>query len=273
VTLKSLKKLNKIKTDLNEIKSKLKIADFIIALALPSIITIIFLLPYTIKQLLVFNRESMVFWSFFTSDFVHLNSNHYVGNIANLCVALVIQLIAVSIICQKKKYLKTVLILIFSVPFMGSAINYFIQPYVILSYGSSGLVAAIVGIFPIIFLSYFKNTRPNKNILYYLFLGMTLLIFFFKYAIHISDTFLILIGLTVIAIACINPLQQIIKKEKNQMTICLFFLLPIAFFSLVIGAFPSVLLTNNSVTNIIIHFFGLVYGLTISHLIFNGFKG
>jgi len=257
------------------------INDLIYLLIFPAIITLLMFLPDYIKTSMILNLKNPQWWQVFTSGFIHQSWNHLLGNLRGYFLIVFPLFFLIATRTKKKKYyFRLMLFTILTFPIAGSLfqIHFYPQalPSLIYSSGSSGIVASLAGFIPSFWLLSVLNKKNQKvrkgfalismtylallfSIIYFqiyqslviiLFLGISLIILLFSYRKRF---------LNVLGIIDLERKKDIISELIILFVMALFLAAPFLFFP-----FISSLNNNGSLTDFLIHYIGIFYGLMVS---------
>lgn len=262
-------KIERVKKELKEIESWTSIfsqksfwKELSTLLIFPIVVTLIYLIFSSKRAWFSFDMNSPRWWTFFTSSFMHGSWSHLLGNM-QAYIALTILLCILYYKMNLTKYLnKAYLILILTTPIISNAINYFLLVVINKfklppSTGSSDIVSGIIGLsfYSLLILMDLKN-KFDKSVSFALFFTPLVIIMFFK----LSAIPAIIVLFTPIYVWV---LFKSFKRKKILINLVYFILLfaTIAVFTL--NLFPTNIVSNGSITNIMAHLMGLLYGLFI----------
>lgn len=259
--------------------------DLFLLLIFPLVITLLMFLPDSIRTAMMLNLKNPQWWQFLTSGFIHQSWNHLSGNLQWYFLLVFPLFFLIATRTDKKKYyyyLYAIIILTFPILSSLFQIHFFppVFPNLIYSAGSSGIIAAFSGLIP----SFWLLSIANRNKLrikrrfwminiFYLILSFVIIyspIFKNLYLIlAIGTIFLMLLfsyrkGFKSILIAIgLEEQKDIISAIILLFTIIFFIITPFVFF-------PKVTLLNNNgtLTDFLVHYLGISYGLIISFYFF-----
>ncbi|MDP3026387.1 MAG: hypothetical protein Q8N63_01670 [Nanoarchaeota archaeon] len=262
--------------------------DIVLMLILPILITLIMILPLSIRTLLQLNIKNPIWWQYLTQSFVHNSWSHLSSNLFGYFLYSLLILIFVNKLKLKREFYKLFLFLVISLPIVSSIIQVRAYPIVLSwlpnlqhSAGTSGIVSALAG-FMIIFWAVYFN-KINKEIVFdvrtsLFFMIYIALLFVFYYSKGISDILiLVLILFFIFLLTLISNIKKIlieISKESKIGVILTFFLIttPILFFMTPKIIFPSFnsMFNNGTFIDFFMHYIGIVYGIIVcgSYFIF-----
>lgn len=262
--------------------------DILLMLILPVFVTLIYLLPSTIRELLQLDIKNPIWWQYLTQSFVHNSWSHLSSNLFGYFLYSLLLITFVNKLKLKKEFYKLFLFLVISLPIVSSFIQVKSYPIILNwlpnlqhSAGTSGIVSALAG-FTIIFWAVYFN-KINREIVFdvrtsLLFVVYIALLFVFYYSKGISGILiLVLVLFFVFLLTLISNIKKIIieiSKESKKGIIWTFFLIttPIFFFMTPKIIFPSfeLMFKNGTFTDFFMHYIGIVYGIIVcgSYFIF-----
>jgi len=263
----------------------ISIKDLLLLLIFPTIITLLMLLPDSVRISMMLNVKNPQWWQFFTSGFMHQDWAHLTNNLVwyFLLVFPLFFLIATKTI-KKKYYFQFFIFIIITFPIISSffVVHYYpeIFPNLIHSTGSSGIIGAFSGLIPSFWLLSIANKEKLRikrrfALISIFYLILSFLIIYFS--IHRKLYLVFLIGILFLILlfsyrkGFLNILIKIgFEEQKNIIsafvslfTIILFIFTPVLFF-------PKITLLNNNgtLTDFLVHYLGIAYGLIISFYFF-----
>lgn len=263
----------------------ISIKDLLLLLIFPTIITLLMLLPDSVRISMMLNVKNPPWWQFFTSGFMHQDWIHLTNNLIwyFLLVFPLFFLIATKTI-KKKYYFQFFIFIIITFPIVSSffVVHYYpeIFPNLMYSTGSSGIIAAFSGLIPSFWILSIANKdkiRIKRRFalinIFYLILSFLIIYFPIHKKLFLSSLIgiLFIIFLFSYSKGFLNILKKIgFEQQKNIIsafislfTIILFVFTPILFF-------PKINLLNNNgtLTDFLVHYLGIAYGLIISFYFF-----
>lgn len=283
VRLNSFEKLTlgAIKTNFINVINGITLKEILIFLLFPIVITVLMLLPVTIRETLSLRNHNYLWWQVFTSAFIHKDWNHLLSNIQSYLAFGGILLVFSNKAWGKKDLLSLSILILISLPLISSIASLLIyRNYSIETIqGSSGLISAVLGFFPILWVSYFsKKNRQNlmnMNFFYVCILYVALLYstIYLPYYQSIILPFTIFISILILSFFYRNSFKTILKgiREESKANVVFGFLLvfiPLFFMAAPILLFPLKTIQNGSQVGIFVHYLGLIYGVTLSFIFF-----
>jgi membrane associated rhomboid family serine protease len=274
-----------LKNDIMGLKSNIKMSDILLLLVLPIIVTlsaVVMTLFPEINDVLKLNVQHPSWWQFLTSSFVHQTFSHYFNNVTWFTTIVTLQLVTVSKIDEKKRYLQMLFFTMLSFPILSSLYEVVfypsMQPNLLTSCGSSGIVAATLGFIPVLTALYFSRTRKvmmvNLNVTYMSVFYIILMIVL-TYASSNALPILFLVGMLALLLYSYRRnlkeyAKGVLEENRNNIILSyLLMLLPGLFLITPSILFPAVLQQEGSGTDVLIHYYGLIYGLIVSFAFFN----
>lgn len=257
--------------------SEIRPVDVGVILSVPVVLSVVYLLPSTVSQSLVFDYTDPSLWTAFASSFVHLDLNHLLVNLTMyLLIVPVVYLLSVMSNSRRLFY-SSFLTLLFAFPFVLSYLNLAaFRPAV--GFGFSGIVMAFVGLLPV-FLARFLQTAfgigPERDIApMFFFIGMALSSILSVRSVIPENSFVLVAsgGIALVAVfsAVLYALSAyrdgVSGRSKNWAAIGTAGYTELAAISLVLFlafpfvAFPSSVSTGGSQLNLYIHLLGYALG-------------
>jgi len=270
-----------LKNDALELIKNVTMRQIIAFLLFPIFLMLLMYLPQNLRNSLVFHINSPEVWQFFTHAFIHNDWNHLSGNLGAYFVFGALLLVLANKTNRLKRLFLLFVITLVSLPILSSAFTILAYPVFIpdlkTSQGSSGLVSAMVGFLPIFWISYLSE-KQKKDLMNWNFFGLAMLyvalmLGIIYYPIHQS----ILLILTTVSFLLVfayfyrryfGAIFKEIQKEKNIIFSVLLILLPLLFMISPRILFPAKFMTEGGFLDFIIHYFCLIYGISISFIFF-----
>jgi membrane associated rhomboid family serine protease len=274
-------KLSNLKKDFIELIKDISLKDIIVFLVFPIFITFLMFLPSIIREFLSFHIYNPKWWQFFTHAFIHKDLGHLWHNLQGYFIFGVILLIFASRIKNKKDLFILFLFTLISLPIISSIIEILIypifMPMIKTSQGSSGIVSAILGFLPMLWIYHFsKKQRTNLiNINFFNIstLYVALLFVIIYYPIHKNILFILLLIGFILFFSFLyrknfKPILKGVFKESKDNVIFYFLtiLLPVFFMIAPLLLFPVKIVQGNSLVDFFMHYIGLLYGIIISFI-------
>lgn len=280
-----IKKLHfsSLKKDFFELFRNISLKEIVLFSVFPIILFVIMLLPEVIRQNLTFSIYNPSWWQFFSHSFVHKDWGHFLNNLRGFIIFGLILSVFANKIKEKKLLFCLILTIIISLPILSSLIEFLVYPHFLpmikTSQGASGIVSALLGVLPIIWIFYFaKKEKINFITTYYLniiMLYVTCLFVFIYTGIHKKLLInLALLSLFVFFLFIYRKNFKLILKsiaEESRGNILFYFLLffiPLFFILAPTILFPTNVIQGNSLVDFFMHYIGLVYGILVSFLFF-----
>lgn len=270
----------KLKKDFGELKKDILARDIALLLIIPLAVTILMFFPLSLISILKLNIYNPSWWQILTFSFIHENFSHYIGNIIFFLIAVSLEFLLVCLMSRKKKYFQMYFYTFLSFPIISSSIILWLYPLLNIrigtSSGMSGVVSAFIGFIPILVISYIERIRKikivNTNLLYL----VLLFIFLFINSSYPSNkkvfwSIVIIFSIIVSLYNYRNNLIELKKGIKDSILgkpifyYLLIFLIMTFIISLIL-IFPKVLRINGNITDIFIHYIGLIYGVVVSYI-------
>jgi len=272
-------KWSNLKKDLIESVKGISLKDVLFFLAFPSFITLLMFLPLTIREPLSFHIYNPKWWQFFTHAFIHKDLGHLWHNLQGYFIFGVISLIFANNIKNKKDLFILFLFTLISLPIISSIIEILVYsrfiPMIKTFQGSSGLVSAILGFLPMLWVYHFSKEQRinliNMNFFNISILYIALLFVIIYYPIHKNILFILLvIGFILFFTFHYRKnfrliLKGVFKASKdNVIFYFLTILLPVFFMVVPLLLFPVKIVQGNNLVDFFMHYISLLYGIVIS---------
>jgi membrane associated rhomboid family serine protease len=276
------KKLMFIKEDIKYFFKGLSLKDFLFISIFPFIILSMMFIFQENKSVVSLNISNPLWWQFFTSSFIHFDMAHLINNLMNYLIFIGLIIFYSNKINMKQQMYTLIFFIFISFSIISSLLQCLVFPLFIpldTSQGSSGLISALPGIFPILIAAYYSkkykiNFLDEIFTLSSLFIGI---IFMITYSdVNRNKNLLLILSTIILFIILLFKFNKNLKllflyinKEKN-----IFFIINnaslIILFALVpsISLFPTDFYVKGIFTDFITHYLGLCYGLIISYLYF-----
>ena len=276
-------RLSNLKKDFVVLIKGISLKDILIFFGFPVFITLLMLLPSLIRESLSFKIYDYFWWQFITNAFIHKDLIHLWHNLQGYFIFGLILLIFANRTGDKKNLFWLFLFTLISLPIISSIIEVLIypvfMPMIKTSQGSSGLVSAILGFLPMLWIYHFSKKQKNNLISMNFFnlstLYVSLLFAIIYYPIHKNIFFILLVLACVLFFVYLyrknfKPLlKEIFEESKNNVIFCfLTILLPLFFMVAPLLLFPVKIVQGNSMVDFFMHYIGLIYGIILSFLFF-----
>ena len=263
------------------------LVDLLLLLIFPGTITLLMLLPEPIRLAMQLNIKNPQWWQFITASFIHQNwQPHLSGNLIGyfLFVFPLFFLIA-TMSKNKKKYYAFLLFTILTFPIFATffQLHYLPKSFPNMTYscGSSGIIAVLVGLIPAFWIlciisknSAFKFRKRFAILSFsYALLALELVYFSTKNIVLLSILGLIFLSSLIFYGKSLLFILVEIGKEASVNVIAeltlilvpvLFITAPFIFLFPPISFFNKVAIQTGTGIDFYTHFFGLIYGLSIS---------
>ena len=270
-----------IKADFFGLFSGITIKEVLLFLVFPISIILLMLLPENIKGMLSFNIDDASWWQFITHAFIHHDFNHLWDNLNGFLIFGIILFIFSNKAGDKRNLALLFFFTLVSLPLISSVIEISIYPtfmhMIKTSQGSSGLVSAILGFLPMLWIFYLSK-RQKHNLLTLNFFNLcglyvALLFVFIYYPIHKNISYILVVVAFTVLIAFLNRkhfklmLKGVLEESKDNIIFYfLMILIPLFFMIAPLLLFPVKLVQGNSLVDFFMHYIGLIYGLIISFI-------
>jgi len=276
-------KYSNLKKDFNELIKGISFKEILIFLAFPIFISLLMLLPSIFRESLSFKIYDHSWWQFITHAFIHKDFSHLWHNLQGYFIFGFILFVFANRLKEKKNLFLLFLFTLISLPIISSIIEILIypifMPIIKTSQGSSGLVSAILGFLPMLWIYHFSRKQKanlinmnffNLSILYVAFLFVII-----YYPIHKNIQFILRVSLFIILFCFLyrknfKPLVKGIFEESKDNVVFYFLsvLLPVFFMVAPLLLFPTKIIQENSMVDFFMHYIGLLYGIIVSFLFF-----
>ncbi|MEM3408163.1 MAG: rhomboid family intramembrane serine protease [Candidatus Micrarchaeia archaeon] len=251
----------------------------ILLVIIPIFITILFVLPYEIKQLFLLYQNDPTIISIFFSNYLHLTFNHFFTNIISYYI-IVVLILKIDDLVRTKKAIIPLFIIVPLVVSLASILLYPKTAYPFL--GFSGVVAAFAGYFLTsvwYFLKKIKTDTDIRVLFLLLMLNLTLSTYFNGIKIFSLELWLLLLAITTGLIIYKGSfllslyslfLNYLVNKIRNKNILEVIISGILIFFSVLclLSFAPLVAISQiETSTNLIGHYFGYVCGLMIGLIV------
>lgn len=277
-------KYSNLKKDFNEVIKGISFKEIIVFLAFPIFILLIMSLPSIFRESLLFEIYDPSWWQFITHAFIHENFNHLCHNLQGYFIFGFVLFVFANRIKEKKNLFLLFLFTLLSLPIISSIIEILIYPIFLnnirTSQGSSGLVSAMVGFLPVLWIYYFSKKQKTKLInIDFFTVSILYVVFLFGiiyYQIH-KNFLSILLVLLLMILFCFRYRKNFklvfkgISEESKDNVIFYFLLvlLPVLFMVAPLLLFPTEIIQEDSMmVDFLMHFIGLLYGIVVSFIFF-----
>jgi len=268
--------------EFNEIRKDTTKRDIFILLLLPIIATIIELLPSDFQYVLRLNVQNPSWWQFLTSAFTHQYFQHYFNNISLFLLLAFVQLVIASKMDVKKRYFYLLGITFFLLPILSSAYDVLYSAKLFTNMqticGSSGIVSALLGFLPIMWMGYFSKSYGRKMVnlklmlISMFYIGLLMLI---TYAFSTSIVQITIFSAAIVIFTYLyrKDLRYALKgiNEALRKNLILYYILitmPIFFIGTPLILFPITLQQGGSGVDVIVHYIGAIFGCLLSYMFF-----
>lgn len=278
-----LKKLRfrNIRADFFDLLRGITLKEIFLFSLFPILIAFLMFLPENIRRILSFNIYSASWWQFVSHAFIHHDFNHLWNNLKGYLIFGIILFIFSNKGGNKKDLSLLFLLTLISLPIISSVIEILLyptfMPMIKTSQGSSGLVSAILGFLPMLWIFYLSKKQKINLITLNFFnlcgLYVALLFVSIYYPIHKNILYILIVAASIIFIGFLNrknfkPMfNGILEESKNNIIFYfLLILIPLFFMVAPLLLFPVKIVQGNSLVDFFMHYIGLIYGLIISFI-------
>jgi hypothetical protein len=243
--------------------------DLIIIFMIPVALFLLFLLPNNLKEMLVLHKDYSNVYDIFTTNFIHKEFNHLIGNVIVYIGAILLLYFLLLALNKKDLFYKLFIVNLSIVPVLISLIwipvNRFIWTGPPESLGFSGIVSSICGmvVYAYILLLH-EKIKINTFYVYLSSIFLIPLLFTLIYFTFTTGMLMTVIFLTIgFLLTTYNTVRTIDKKAVAILFILYLYLIITLFSSLL---FPF-LKGGDVKINFFIHYIGFIIGMTISFVI------
>lgn len=243
---------------------------------IPLILTVIFLLSDSLKDVLLLYPNNPTLLSILGSNYLHTTFPHF---ISNLIIYLVVMAFIFSFdkVTNKKMLLINIPLLFIVLPIVSSILTILIFPDLgsnIPHQGFSAIVAGVFGYLAYSTLNYISKhyeVKFEKGILQlmWLILYINLAIISLVYGYYL--VILLVSALVLLSIyntrKDIKEIKALLLKLKKPARVTVFTGLYLCLFVGMVGLFPESLKNSNNLVNILAHYVGYIFGFMVPALI------
>ncbi|MEM0203201.1 MAG: hypothetical protein QXO16_04375 [Archaeoglobaceae archaeon] len=244
-------------------------AIFLYFLVVNAVCVLIFLIP-ELKPLLSASYGNLDLASiakYYTSNFVHNNEEHLLGNLIvfNL-VGIILYLICRNLDKERELFQSLLFMLVF-LPLINNLILFLMHSFAsIQSCGLSTFVSAVVGLLipaSVGFLGFLDSFR--RKLLWVSLILLTSSLITFQYAGYFQNvlSYMPPIALFIVAFVLLSYVTKVSlpKSRKGKLRLVVFALTIFVYFIAIYNLFPSDLIVGSGFINIVAHGVGLIYGM------------
>ncbi|MDD4878294.1 MAG: rhomboid family intramembrane serine protease [Candidatus Nanoarchaeia archaeon] len=270
--------ISRLKKDFYELFKGIFTWDLAIFAIFPIIITILALFPDFSANLRL-NIHEWRWWQLLTSSFVHIDFEHFIKNILWFLTLFFCQIIIISRLNIKRDYLILFLPTVFLFPIISSIIQILVYPIKVPllqdTMGSSGIISAFWGIgYFLVLFALSKKERVINKYSYYLAIGyicLSILVIYRSKAITIIIGLLFILFYLYKYLANIKIITRVLGEETHTNSAYSFILifLFLLFFAAPYVLFPIKVSDNRGTVDLVVHYMGIIWGLSISYLYLN----
>ncbi len=263
------------------LKKPFPLKDVLVLSAFPVLITLVMFLPQAMQDAMKLNLRNPSWWQLLTSGFVHNSLSHYFDNLIAFLLLLLLQIIIVYKMNWKKEYFMLLFFTIISFPVVSSIVKLLwypgIMPIVSVSCGSSGIISAMIGFIPVLWVAYISKISGKKllgfsffsTVLAYIVLSFAIIYFHYH-----RDIMLMLVIITMVCVFAfayrdnLRHIYRAIIRESNIFMLFYLLFLLLFFLASPLLTFPLKLVQGNSSVDFFAHYLGFIYGFFISFVFF-----
>lgn len=261
---------------INEVKEKGSRYDVFLILSVPIVLTLIFCLPQGLQNLLKLDYANPSVVNLFTSNFVHLDFNHYLNNITAYLITLIPLYLLITLGDEKRLFRRMFLVFLFVFPFIISSINLLVfnEGY---GAGFSGIDSAFIGFLPVALFVFLGRKLSDRLTLTgsvsllvlaltavgFIYIGLSAITFL------CTLLFLVTVGIAYHEVRGSDLKTSFLSfvRVKGYPELTFFSLL--FFFIALIGLYPEQIKVNGTVKNILGHYSGFVLGFFVPYIYFS----
>lgn len=244
-----------------------KFIDFLIVF-LPVIACIlIYFLDEGLKRALTLIPSELTIFTMYTTNFVHYSLGHLTGNLVIYLVFSLLSIVFYYRLGYRRIFEASLIIILLIVPVTSSLFSATVLPSsanIKPLYGFSAVSSAVIGLFGFGIVLYMSLGEKTDVICLYLFLvltslGLAVLTYDFVHFGIVS----ILLALILLALTARRHRNN---SERTKRYYKALLLLSVYLFSMV-SIFPEQLIVGHSFVNIVGHWVGLLFGITIPYFV------
>lgn len=244
-----------------------KLIDFLIVF-LPVIACIlIYFLDESLKRTLTLIPSEPTIFAMYTTNFVHYAPDHLTGNLVAYLIFSLLSIAFYYRLGYRRIFEVSLIVVLLVVPVMSSLFSGMLLPSTANArplYGFSAISSAVIGLFGFGIVLYMSFGEKTYVVLFYLFLvltslGLAVLTYDFVHFAVVS----ILLALILLALTARRHRNN---SERTKRYYKALLLLSVYLFSMV-SIFPEQLRVGHSLVNIVGHWVGLVFGITIPYFV------
>jgi membrane associated rhomboid family serine protease len=218
------------------------------------------------------NLQNFHVYQLFTSSFVHVNFDHFLGNVTAYLLIIIYGLVLATILNKKRLYLALTKVIVFTL-FNMTTMYYA---------GLSGIDAALAGLLLLFWLMYLekKSNRSMRNyygvMLVFILVLSAGIIARYMFLYHMTKNMTLVYALTVITgilvLAVFIYRNQFVAvyralKEFNWSTRLLTIAIVVIFWYFIWNIFPERLTNSTRVVSVSLHVAGIIIGVLVGYLI------
>ena len=249
------------------------------------VITIIieYLITYnpSFRSDLQVNLQNFHVYQLFTSSFVHVNFDHFLGNVTAYLLIIIYGLVLATILNKKRLYLALTKVIVVVFLIFAALFTLFNMTTIYYA-GLSGIDAALAGLLLLFWLMYLekKSNRSMRNyygvMLVFILVLSAGIIARYMFLYHMTKNMTLVYALTVITgilvLAVFIYRNQFVAvyralKEFNWSTRLLTLAIVVIFWYFIWNIFPERLTNSTRVVSVSLHVAGIIIGVLVGYLI------
>ncbi|EMR74731.1 hypothetical protein MBGDF03_01005 [Thermoplasmatales archaeon SCGC AB-540-F20] len=251
-------------------------AGIIYFVIIPLILTIVFLLSDSLKDLLSLYPSNPTFLSILGSNYLHTTFPHFISNLIFYLVAMTF-IFVFDKLTNRKMLFVNLLLLFIILPIVSSLLNIVILSDFATNMSHKGFSAIVAGVFGYLtystlhFITNYYEVKFEKGILQlmWLILYVNLAIISLVYGYYL----IILLVSVLILLSIFNTKKDIkkiitlLRKLKRPARVAVFTSLYLCLCVGMVGLFPGSLQNSGNLVNILAHYVGYIFGFMVPALI------
>lgn len=252
------------------------IAGIIYFVIIPLILTVVFLISDSLKEVLLLYPNNPTFVSIIGSNYLHTTFPHFISNLIFYLVIMVF-IFTFDVATNKKMLFVNLPLLFIVLPIVSSVVNVIIFSDLGVSAPSNGFSAIVAGVFGYLafstshFIREYYGIKFDRSIiqLMWLILYINLLIVSLIYGYYLAVVVLSVLVLFSIFYTArdIKKIFSLLRKLKRPARVAIFVSLYLCLCVGVIGLFPESLKNSGNLVNILAHYVGYVFGFMVPALV------
>jgi hypothetical protein len=241
-------------------------------IAVPLILTFVFLFSNELKTVLLLYPNNPTFISILGSNYLHTTFSHFISNLVFYLVIMSF-IFTFDLITNKKMLLINIILLLIVLPIFASLVNVSVFSFLGSNLPSKGFSAVVAGVFGYLafstlhFIREYYEVKFEKSILHLMWLifYINLLIISLVYGYYFA-VIVLLVLVVVFIIYTKNDIKiifSLLRRLKRSARVVIFVSFYFCLFVGVIGLFPGNLKNNGTYVNILAHYVGYIFGFMV----------